>query len=163
VTTSIKTCRSERKAEDNQQVVSNADRLLAPSLSPLTPLSSRFGTICHNYYCVFMTPGRLPWAHRTRLQQLLLLVLTNNVFNKSGNLFSLKANPNAMKTSYSRTVRAQSADRFRSLAGPEWLWTRSCGGSRLVQATNRAYGSTRNTGADFRNSKRKDRTRHSVV
>ena len=52
VTTIIKTCRSERKAEDNQQVVSNADQLLAPSLSAL---SSRFATICHNYYYVFMT------------------------------------------------------------------------------------------------------------
>jgi len=52
VTTLIKTCRSERKAEDNQQVVTNADQLLAPSLSPL---SSRFATICHNYYYVFMT------------------------------------------------------------------------------------------------------------
>ena len=52
VTTLIKTCRSERKAEDNQQVVTNADQLLAPSLSTL---SSRFATICHNYYYVFMT------------------------------------------------------------------------------------------------------------
>jgi hypothetical protein len=34
VTTLIKTCRSERKAEDNQQVVTSADQLLAPSLSP---------------------------------------------------------------------------------------------------------------------------------
>jgi hypothetical protein len=47
VTTLIKTCRSERKAEDNQQVVSTADQFLAPSLSPLR---SRFATICHNYY-----------------------------------------------------------------------------------------------------------------
>ena len=30
--------------------------------------------------------GHLPWAHRTRLQQLLLLLLTANVSNKSGNL-----------------------------------------------------------------------------
>ena len=52
VTTLINTCRSERKAEDNQQVETNADQLLAPSLSPL---SSRFATICHNYYYVFMT------------------------------------------------------------------------------------------------------------
>jgi len=35
--------------------------------------------------------GRLPWTHRTRLQQLLLLLLTNNVSNKSGNLLSLKS------------------------------------------------------------------------
>ena len=60
VTTLIKTCRSERKAADNQQVVSNADQLLAPSLSTL---SSRFATICHNYYYVFMTAERLPRAH----------------------------------------------------------------------------------------------------
>jgi hypothetical protein len=39
VTTLVKTCRSERKTEDNQQVVTNADQLLAPSLSTL---SSRF-------------------------------------------------------------------------------------------------------------------------
>jgi hypothetical protein len=38
VTTLIKTCRSERKAEHNQQVVSNADQLFAPSLSPLAVL-----------------------------------------------------------------------------------------------------------------------------
>jgi hypothetical protein len=30
--------------------------------------------------------ARLPWAHRTRLQQLLHLLVTNNVSNKSGNL-----------------------------------------------------------------------------
>jgi len=83
VTTLIKTCRSERKAEDNQQVVTNADQLLAPSLSTL---SSRFATICHNHYYVFMTAERLPRAHRTRLQRLLFLLLTANVSNKSGNL-----------------------------------------------------------------------------
>jgi len=55
VTTLIKTCRSERKAEDNQQVVTNADQLLAPSLSTL---SSCFATICHNYDYVFMTAAR---------------------------------------------------------------------------------------------------------
>ena len=104
VTTLIKTCRSERKAEDNQQVVSNADRLLAPSLSPL---SSRFGTICHNYYYVLMTAERLPWAHATRLQQLRPSLLTTHVSDKSENLFSLKANANGMKTRDSRTVRAQ--------------------------------------------------------
>src|SRR5579864_3982198 len=32
VTTLIETCRSERKAEDNQRVVTNADQPLAPSL-----------------------------------------------------------------------------------------------------------------------------------
>jgi hypothetical protein len=35
---------SERKTEDDQQVVTNADQLLVPSLSTL---SSRFATICH--------------------------------------------------------------------------------------------------------------------
>jgi hypothetical protein len=57
VSTLIKTCRSERKAEDNQKVVTNADKSLAPSLSPLR---SRFATICHNYYYDFMTAARLP-------------------------------------------------------------------------------------------------------
>jgi hypothetical protein len=52
VTTLINTCRSERKAEDYQQVVSTADQPLAPSSSHL---SSRFAIICHNYYYVFMT------------------------------------------------------------------------------------------------------------
>jgi hypothetical protein len=33
------------RAADNQQVVTNADQLLAPSLSTL---SSGFATICHN-------------------------------------------------------------------------------------------------------------------
>ena len=65
MTTLIKTCRSERKAEDYQQVVSSADQLLAPSLSPL---SSRFATICHNYNYDFMTAARLPWARTIRLQ-----------------------------------------------------------------------------------------------
>jgi hypothetical protein len=35
----------------------------------------------------------MPWAHRTRLQQLLLLVLTNNVSNKSGNLLFAQSYP----------------------------------------------------------------------
>jgi hypothetical protein len=69
VTTSIKTCRSERKAADNQQVVTNADELLAPSLSSL---GSRFATICHNYYYVFPKENRpsgessrrIAWAGR---------------------------------------------------------------------------------------------------
>jgi hypothetical protein len=39
--------------------VSNADQLLAPSLSTL---GNRFATICHNYYYVFMTAARLPWG-----------------------------------------------------------------------------------------------------
>jgi hypothetical protein len=45
LTTLIKTCRSERKAVDDRQVVTNADQLFAPSLSTL---SSRFATTCHN-------------------------------------------------------------------------------------------------------------------
>jgi hypothetical protein len=36
---------------------------------------------------------RLPWAHRTRLQQLLLLLLTANVSNKSGNLLFAQSYP----------------------------------------------------------------------
>ncbi len=35
----------------------------------------------------------LPWAHRTRLQQLLLLLLTANVSNKSGNLLFAQSYP----------------------------------------------------------------------
>jgi hypothetical protein len=63
VTTLIKTCRSERKAEDNRQVVTNADQLLAPSLSTLR---SHFVTICHHYFCVFMTAISILeiWAHK---------------------------------------------------------------------------------------------------
>ncbi len=34
---------------------------------------------------------RLPWAHENRLQQLLPLLLTTSVSNKSGNLLSLKS------------------------------------------------------------------------
>jgi hypothetical protein len=56
VTALIKTCWSERKAEDNRQIVTDADQLLAPSLSIL---SSRFGTTCRNYYYVFMTADQL--------------------------------------------------------------------------------------------------------
>ena len=50
----------------------------------------------------------LPWAHRTRLQQLLLLVLTNNVSNKSGNLLFAQSYPSSMKALDSCTVGAQS-------------------------------------------------------
>ena len=70
VTTLIETCRSERKAEDNQQVVTNADQLLAPSLSTL---SGRFATICHNYYYVFMTAA---WLGRTDARGLARFSLT---------------------------------------------------------------------------------------
>jgi hypothetical protein len=45
LTTSIKTCRSERKAGESQQLVTNGDKLLTPfSLS----LNRRFAAICHN-------------------------------------------------------------------------------------------------------------------
>ena len=37
--------------------------------------------------------ARLPWAHRTRLQQLLLLLLTTNVSNNSGNLLFAQSYP----------------------------------------------------------------------
>jgi hypothetical protein len=36
---------------------------------------------------------RLPWAHRTRLQQILLFLLTANVSNKSGNLLFAQSYP----------------------------------------------------------------------
>src|SRR6267142_1399108 len=52
LSTFIKTCRSERKAGENQQVVTTSDQLLAPSSSPL---SRFFAAICHNYYYVSMT------------------------------------------------------------------------------------------------------------
>src|SRR6266481_7176804 len=52
LSTFIKTCRSERKAGENQQVVTTSDQLLAPSSSPL---SRHFAPICHNWYYVFMT------------------------------------------------------------------------------------------------------------
>jgi hypothetical protein len=41
----IKTCRSERKAAGNQQVVTTSDQPLAPFSSPLSRL---FAAICHN-------------------------------------------------------------------------------------------------------------------
>src|ERR1700757_739730 len=52
----IRTCRSERKAGENQQVVTTSDQLLAPSSSPLSRL---FAAICHNYYYVFMTAAHV--------------------------------------------------------------------------------------------------------
>jgi hypothetical protein len=45
LSTLIRTCRSGRKARENQQLVINGDKLLTPFSSPL---NSRFGTICHN-------------------------------------------------------------------------------------------------------------------
>ncbi len=45
LSTFIKTCRSERKAGENQQVVTTSDQLFAPSSSPL---SRHFAPICHN-------------------------------------------------------------------------------------------------------------------
>jgi hypothetical protein len=56
LSTFIKTCRSERKAGENQQVVTTSDQLLAPSSSPLSRL---FAAICHNYYYVFMTAAHV--------------------------------------------------------------------------------------------------------
>jgi hypothetical protein len=50
----IKTCRSERKAGENQQVVTTSDQPLAPFSSGLSRL---FAAICHNQYYVFMTAG----------------------------------------------------------------------------------------------------------
>src|SRR5229473_7019827 len=52
LSTFIKTCRSERKAGENQQVVTKADKPLPPSSSPLSRL---FAPICHTSYYVFMT------------------------------------------------------------------------------------------------------------
>jgi len=83
VTTLIKTRRSGRKAEDNQQVVTTADQQLAPSLSTS---SSRFAMICHNYYYFFMTAARLPWARTIRLQQLYQSLSLLCVFSNLGNL-----------------------------------------------------------------------------
>jgi len=45
LTALIRTCRSERKARGNQQLVINGDKPLTPFSSRL---SSRFGAICHN-------------------------------------------------------------------------------------------------------------------
>jgi hypothetical protein len=45
LSTLIRTCRSERKARENQQLVINGDKLLTPFSSPLSRL---FTTICHN-------------------------------------------------------------------------------------------------------------------
>jgi hypothetical protein len=84
--------------------VTDADQLLAPSLSTL---SGRFATICHNYYYLFMTAARLPWARRIRLQQLHQLLSLLYGFSNLGIYFSLKANPNGMKRSHSGTLLAQ--------------------------------------------------------
>jgi len=45
LTTLTRTCRSERKAGENQQLVINGDKPLTPFSSPLT---SSFGAIRHN-------------------------------------------------------------------------------------------------------------------
>src|ERR1700686_2221843 len=66
------------------------------SLSPsLFTFRSYFATVHRYYYYDFMTARgmRLPWAHRTRLQRLLLLLLTANVSNKSGNLLFAQSYP----------------------------------------------------------------------
>jgi len=47
LSTLIRTCRSDRKARENQQLVMNGDKLLTPFSSPL---SRGFAAICHNYY-----------------------------------------------------------------------------------------------------------------
>jgi hypothetical protein len=52
LTALIRTCRSEREARENQQLVIDGDKLLTPFSSAL---SGRFTTICHNYYSIFMT------------------------------------------------------------------------------------------------------------
>jgi hypothetical protein len=59
LSTFIKTCPSERKAAEIQQVVTTSDQLLAPSSSPLSRL---FAAISHNSCYVFMTAEHL-WAH----------------------------------------------------------------------------------------------------
>jgi hypothetical protein len=45
LTALIRTCRSERKARENQQLVINGDKLLTPFSSAL---SGRFTASCHN-------------------------------------------------------------------------------------------------------------------
>src|SRR5580704_3726799 len=52
LSTLIRTCRSDRKARENQQLVMNGDKLLTPFSSPL---SRGFAAICHNYYYISMT------------------------------------------------------------------------------------------------------------
>jgi hypothetical protein len=44
LSTLIRTCRSDRKARDNQELVINGDKLLTPFSSAL---SRRFAAICH--------------------------------------------------------------------------------------------------------------------
>src|SRR6266436_4382542 len=51
LSTLIRTCRSDRKARENQQLVMNGDKLLTPFSSPL---SRGFAAICHNYYYAFL-------------------------------------------------------------------------------------------------------------
>ncbi len=113
VTTLIKTCRSERKAEHNQQVVTNPDQLLAPSLSPL---SSRFVTICHNYYYVFMTAARLPW--RTILHSMLSIsCLQFYRFQQTGESASRsELTPNGLELAHKCTVAARQRIYFSQVA-----------------------------------------------
>src|SRR5438552_4765579 len=52
LSTLVRTCRSDRKVRENQQLVINGDKLLTPFSSPL---SRGFAAICHNYYYISMT------------------------------------------------------------------------------------------------------------
>jgi hypothetical protein len=52
LSTLIRTCRSDRKARENQQLVINGNKLLTLFSSPL---SKGFAAICHNYYYISMT------------------------------------------------------------------------------------------------------------
>jgi len=70
--------------EGNQQVATNPDETLSPSLFTFR---SHLASIHRYYYYDFMTArrARLPWSHRTRLGQLLLLFITANVSSKLEN------------------------------------------------------------------------------
>jgi hypothetical protein len=54
----IRTCRSDRKAGENQQLVVSDAKLLTPFSSPL---SEGFAAICHNYYYISMTERHSQW------------------------------------------------------------------------------------------------------
>jgi hypothetical protein len=71
--------------EGIQQFAMKRDESFSPFLFTFR---SHLATVHRHWYYDFMTAqgARLPWAHRTRLQQLLLLLLTNNVSNESVNL-----------------------------------------------------------------------------
>jgi hypothetical protein len=89
---------------------------------------SRFATICHNYYYVFMTAarclGRLPTDSNGSIQHFVF-----SVFSLTwGTCFSLKANPNTYKRRDSGTVLAQ-LEQTRS---------QFIGANRVVRATHSA-------------------------